>query len=654
MKQNSLIVITTLVVSLLFGTLLITPTLVNGDNENDTIEDTNLNRDVMPDNVTPPNEPSPAPLVSFGIIFRQGFQIQPKENYYAQTGSNVRIMPKLIKRSTFYDSTSFEWFEYNPGSKNSWNKMKHEEQSYIDITSDKPTTKYYQLTAKIGWMNSYNSNMAAVHFSEKPVDATKINVSIDNDYLFLDKNFNNENAIATAKPDPIDATGKVTFTSENQELVIVDEDTGEIKLPGTRKSGTTNIVATISNSNNQKVVGKAPMTVGNILTGPSKIYVGKPATFKINGNFDTSKYQIDWYKKKGNVKTLIELNGNKELKTTMKNIEDDGAELYVNITKRGTNSPVETDSIKLEVRDIRPIFKVNQYISKYHNNLLLAQLNKQINGLPAGYDLMHALIITDTSKDPNISWRMGTIYVPISKNEEVTSIEIQNGFQNYKVEEINGKKTVIIPDFGLKHISGVEIKIRTKVSNKITEESFEYTPSFVATDVAGNEFIVRFPKNTATFQMPEEPEETPDPDNSTNNLEEKIKIDPAHINFGKHPKSSNQEIHMVKKQDKEEMVKITDKRDEFFPIKLSVQSEGPFHKKEDESSQAPITFRFITKEGNEVNLRDNTVIKRTKDGQPLESIKWNEFEGLKIYVKHNQFDDGNYTTSLKWTVSNAP
>ncbi|MQS90212.1 WxL domain-containing protein [Companilactobacillus mishanensis] len=656
MKKHSIIIVLTLVVSLLFGTLLVTETLVNGDNKDATIEESDLTKfsdgETASSNVTPRKTPSPGPTTFLGIVTWPGFKIQPRENYYAQVGTNVRIQTKYVK-VVESGRTNFQWHGYTPGTSNSWKELSNSKDNYIDVTSDKAGTKYFQLNVEINPFYRIYSNMAAVHFSEKPVDAQKLDVSLDNDYLSIDENFNKVSAFATAKPDPINATGKITFASEDEDLIQVNEETGEIVQSGSNKVGTAMIKASIKKSDGTEVIGHAPITVGHVLTGPNFVYAGKEAKFKLNGNIDTNNFQIDWYQKKGSTESVLVSNGNTEITIPVVNKDDDGAMIYAKLKNKATSKTTSTNSIKLTVKDIRPIFEVYQFIGRYSSSIFFTRA-KEIKDLTPDYDLMHALIITDQSEDPNISWRLGTVYAPISKNEDVVSVEIQNRPQKYIVKEINGKKTVIIPDFGVKHKSGVEVKIRTTVIKDITEEYYEYNPSFVAYDVAGNEFIVRFPKNTATFQMPDEPEETPDPDNSSNNLEEKIKIDPAHINFGKHPKSSNQEIHMVKKQDKEEMVKITDKRDEFSPVKLSVQSEGPFHKKEDKTSEAPITFKFITKEGNDVNLRDDIVVKRTKEGQPLESIKWNEFEGLKIYVKHNQFDDGNYTTSLKWTVSNAP
>ncbi|MFD1472029.1 hypothetical protein [Companilactobacillus mishanensis] len=649
MKQNSLIVVTALVVSLLFGSLLITESLVNGDIKDATIEESDLTKysdgETASNSVSPQHTPSDPAGIALGLIYRPGFKVQPKENYYAQVGTNVRINTKFVRVQTLFGSVKYNWFLYEPGSSNSWNGKIKEEQSYIDLSSTSPTTKYVQLRANSSFYDYY-SNMAAVHFSEKPIDAKKLDVSLDTDYLSIDDKFNKESALATASPDPIDSTGKITFSTKDNNLVNVNQETGEITLSGTNETGVATIKATIKNSDNTEVSGEAPITVGHVLTGPSTVYAGKDAKFKLNGNINTNEYQIDWYKLVGTKEVPIAINGSKEL-TIPVSKDDNGTEIRAKLKHKSKINTIVTNSIKLTVKDIRPVFEVYQFIGSQASSIFFSR-EKQIADLTPGFGLIHALIITDQSEDSNISWRLGTLYAPISKNEDVVSVEIQNKLQKYEVKEIDGKKTLVIPDFGIKHRSGVEIKIHTKVSNKITQESFEYNPSFVATDIAGNEFIVRFPKNTATFQMPEVPEETPDPDDG------KIDMTPSKIEFGKHPKLNNREIHIVKKADDLEMVKIEDTRSEYKPVELSVQSEGPFHKVGMPNTEAPITFRFITKSGNEVDLRKNVVLKQTEEGQPLQSINWKEFEGLKIYIQHNQFDDGNYTTSLLWTVSDVP
>ncbi|KRL55749.1 hypothetical protein FC70_GL001355 [Paucilactobacillus oligofermentans DSM 15707 = LMG 22743] len=165
--------------------------------------------------------------------------------------------------------------------------------------------------------NGIYSNLATVTVLPTPVATTDVTVKLDNDYLILGANvdqndlnlkFDTNSTTAHAQLNPTNSTEPVTWTSSDPSIATINPITGYITAVG---KGTVIITATSGG-----VTGTATLTIGGGLPADETVLVNHDATFTAQGYDDiagsgvtgiTVTYQ--WYSN---------TNGNNEIKGSLK------------------------------------------------------------------------------------------------------------------------------------------------------------------------------------------------------------------------------------------------------------------------------------------------------------------------------------------------
>lgn len=277
--------------------------------------------------VTPKYTPTKDPTKFIGIWLTSGYSLQPKENYYTTVNNSVTIKTNTGRSvwtllTGIFDSSSYQWWQSTDGK--TWTKISKSnggQKKNLVVTPKDTGTVWYQLDTQYAFLGinkkNFYSKVGAIHALPEPVNATELKVSVDDDYLYNTSDELSNTTYAHATPTPNNATGTITWSVDDQTLATIDED-GFITANNKSKSGTVNVIATMTNPDGSKITSSTPVKIGGGLDDRT-VKSGETATFALNGNTggnddddeNNGSVTIDWYRYDPDTgqKTKVSANG---------------------------------------------------------------------------------------------------------------------------------------------------------------------------------------------------------------------------------------------------------------------------------------------------------------------------------------------------------
>ncbi|NKZ37328.1 accessory Sec-dependent LPXTG-anchored adhesin, partial [Leuconostoc pseudomesenteroides] len=210
---------------------------------------------------SPAGTPSNSPLW-FLVYWSSGFTQQPQDTTvavnqtYKLSGSATNNIFDAVTGGWF---TNYQWYMYNE-STGTWQAVSGATSQTFSGTQSTAGTYYYQLRAKIQGLiitrATLWSNVVTVHVEEKPVVATDMNVTVDNDYLWAGTGATTQ---AHANTNPSNATGTVSWSTSDSSKATVDEF-GHVTAGSS--TGKVDIIATLTNPDGTVIVSSKTITIG--------------------------------------------------------------------------------------------------------------------------------------------------------------------------------------------------------------------------------------------------------------------------------------------------------------------------------------------------------------------------------------------------------
>ncbi len=597
--------------------------------------------------VKPYMTPSDHAVKVLGWYLGAGYSLQPKDNYYIPLNNKLTIRTRVEHNSvgliTLDDD--YRWFFSEDGLL--WKPVttendQLEQKRDLTVSSSTEKTVYYQATTQVH-PRRYNpltvSNMSTVHFVNYEVDAESMTVTTDTDYMFTNPEYKNETMHAHAFPFPKNATGMVEWSIKESDLATIDKYTGEIKVNNKKQSGIANVTAKIHNPNGTTVQGTTSFQVGQMLTLDGPVFHDHDAKLTLHGHFDSKAASITWYKKGNRGPEKIDNDNKTELLIKA----DKKYTIYAEIKAPKENDPTKyesmnTNEITINPTDYKPSIDSNyKIINKSHepSNVRSTLLE---NVVP-GDKLVHQIELTDTSSNAHSSGQQGNLDIPISTNEDVSSVKVNDtelSKKNYSVEIKEHHKKVILKELHIKRHQKVNIEVDTDVTNS-SQELFNYFPSYNI-KINSNDFhSIQINEANVSF------------------VKNSIYLEANNLDFGVKPKIAGQILNRESEGEIDEILNVEDTRRSKHPVKLFLKIQEPFKKDDDATEKADMTFRYYDRTGNEHPVTtDSMEIHKSDAEHELKSLRWQKHEGLKIHIFGTNFKDGTYTSTLCWTINNAP
>ncbi|AKP67344.1 hypothetical protein [Companilactobacillus ginsenosidimutans] len=620
-------------------------------NNNEVSEQTNGESEIDVVNFNRPISPNPVHVP--GWYFVPGFITQPMKEYNVHLKNDFQITAKVGLNNTAssgFGGNYFSWFVSSDGV--NWDKVsqnKHSrdtiDTSVLTDSSDTEGVRYYQAYSEVQpqvFNKPIYSEIATVHFIKGDVNATEIKVNTSKDYLVSNPNFD-QYISASAITQPKGATGRVIWSSSDTNLATVDPYTGKITANPNRKTGTVKINAEIINPRymrNSNVFGYKELQVKKMLEIDGETNFQNTVLFRLNPDFDLSKSKIEWFQKLDNqVHKFTNISDqiiSKEIK-----LQDNNSEIYAVITpldiddKPLPNNATESNHVKIQVKDMPPGANRNVHIRQSLSNISIYGNSENIG---VHQLLKHKITFNDDSEtygynDDNVD---GNLRIPISINETNIKIEsIPSGYvPDYRIENDGLHQDIIFENFPIKRHFGFDLIVSTRV-DKIIDSSFDYNPVYKYRTLFNTDETVIGKPVHAEF--------------STNTIE----INPKDINFGEHSKLEKDDVNREQDLDNEKFVDIRDKRIKYSPISLFVSSSG-FQRKGAPVRNVPITLANYDENGIEISPKGNYFeVASSMNNSPLKSVFWNRKQGLKLKFNKLNFPDGDYHTTLYWTLEDS-
>ncbi|KRK93521.1 hypothetical protein [Companilactobacillus futsaii] len=599
--------------------------------------------------------PTPDPTGGFGFWATGGFDRQPKTSYYTTVGAPIEITTHTVRSTLSFGLNPFEtvyhnWFISNDGGK--FSQIPNETKNSLVYTPQQTGTYYIQLYtyyAGIFTKDKFYSDVITVHVLKKSIDAVFLNITIDKNYLYNVKDSSNnaivpKDAYATASPDPDDATGDISWSSDNPSLATIDEN-GHIVANSDNKSGIVKITGSIKNSDGSIVTSKPQnIKIGGGLENQT-VHANQPATFHLqtdeDDKRDDTKAKITWYKRStnGQVKQLETQADPTTYVTSPTTKAENGDEFYAQITvKRNTvrtNSAVlnvlpPTDpniNIKSSIEDttFHPAENTDSVINKVSSNDKLVINSKVYN---SGYKNFpnSSLSIPLFPLDDNRNFNIDGITV---NKQPLTTDDYQIVNNNF-----NNQKELIIDlkDLKVSDTQNVKIDLTTPTIN--TEQTIDSTPYFSGSTDDGNDFQSEGNK----LQI-----------NLTPN---QITLNPHSIQFDPITQfqKGTTKYRTAATNAPYAVVSVDGSQRKTGNKYLFVKQAYPLEDKKGDILGANLFYKI----NNSIQSIKNKVLVEEADGDiPLTSVIWNKKDGLLLKVNSNQIEPGQYSTKLNWTVQNS-
>lgn len=613
--------------------------------------------------VTPKFKPTKDPKKFIGIWLTSGYDLQPQSDYYTTVGDPVTIRTNTGRSvwavlTGIFDGIHFRWWETPDGS--NWSevdKSNNGQKKNFTVTPTEVGTTWYQLDTQfytyLTWYLKTHlySQVTAVHVLEEAVDAISLDVTVDDDYLYNTSDQLSNTTYAHAKPTPVNATGKITWSIDNPDLATIDED-GHITANSNGNSGTVTVTATMTNSNGPNIEGSKEVEIGGGLDDQT-VKSGTSATYALKGNTGgdgdddddgaTGTITIDWYKYMpgSNNKVKVASGDSSTYVTELVNMDDDESYYQAVITLKSgkVTKTITSNKAKLTVIpsgepdiEINNTIKNETYTDDKDTDLLL---NKVINGDNISYhNTLTNQSLDGILKNSNyvIPLRIGTQVNQVKLNDQVLADD------QYTIitDESSNTDDLVIKSGNINTNQTINIDVDTTVQNVSKNDSFKGTPYIYGTNNDG-EVYRRETSNEIINYLSNQIEPTiQDIDYGT--------ITTYSKNVLKYrPDSSNNPNNIID---------ISDNRRDKSAMQLYLSQENDFLHENGETS-LPVSLRYYNNGSHQNILNNKTLISSSNIGDELTSISWQRQEGLLLYVDSLPLLAGKYSTTLNWHFENS-
>ncbi|APX71994.1 hypothetical protein M5C72_02300 [Companilactobacillus allii] len=595
-----------------------------------------------------------------GIWLTSGYNLQPSTDNYVQVNNTVTlhtdsgrsVWDRAISLNGF---SHYKWYQSTDGQK--WSKVPDKEngdRKHMPVTPTTTGTVYYQ--QRVAWYYLFEvltspvvySQVAAVHSLPDPVNATDVEVTTDDDYLYnSDNDVTDTTTYAHADITPANFTGTLSWSIDDTNLATIDEDTGLITANTLRKSGTVTVTATLTNPDGTITTGDTKVQIGGGLDDQT-VKAGKTATFSLRGNIgeldeDDTSYSVKWYKEDPitHYRTQLDVDSKALSITTPETTLDDDGTLYLAIiqVKMGTTSMSYTtnDAFLYVTPEGGPDINIDDTLENetFNDN---TNTDTMLYGVINGDKVTYHNTITNDSQTGTLS--DGKYVLPLHSDTEVTKVTLDGtelSSDEYEVTENDTTKEInlIISDLNFKNNQSHSIDVETVVGGITKKETTQTIPYITGKDDDGDSYQKIGKVESISY--------------STDMIEQSIND----IDYGE-VVSYGQEALVYRSDDlnwPNNLIEIDDMRRYKNPVTVSVSQGADLENEKGQTLSG--NLRYYDDDGKYTDLLSSSaVVKSTAENEQLESIGWYKNNGLVLYL-NGASSAGVYTTQLNWEISDT-
>ncbi|AKP68106.1 hypothetical protein ABM34_11550 [Companilactobacillus ginsenosidimutans] len=584
--------------------------------------------------------PSATPIGLFGIYMNTGFSLQPTDQYtYVDN-------PKTLTTATAHSvldilnvlgNDHFQWYQ-STNNGVTWTPVTNGKTANLTVTPTQTGTVYYQqsfeyyLIPPVFLHSYYYSNVVAVQTLPDPINATALNVTTDDNYLY-----NNQSTSATthahATPTPANSTGTLQWSIDNNNLATIDPTTGEITANTKGLSGTVKVTGTMINYKADPVTASTNVEIGGGLNDQT-VDQGKTATFNIKGNFGATPDSIVWHKVDTNNKDTVISSGTSSSYTTpATTVADSGTKYYavIKATVDGHLNTITTNKANLNVNvDRTPKVIISSKMENLTNND--GNTDHELTNVMAGDQAKISGTINDENADSNLA--NGTFSLTMPGDISNTTLYIDGKEYNYgmPVPDGNGNAAITAKniDFTSQKQHTFELDF---TSNTATNKQFTTTAQLSGKDSSGNA-LDTYNGEGLTLDF----------------IDGLLHADANNVNFGTltYGDVGDQVNGTI---DGNYLLNVTDNRRDKNAQVITLRQNAPFNN--GSHDLAAILSFDNNGEMTQLNTADQQ-ISSTQDDVSVPSIGPNNSQTLKLQLSNAAIQVGNYTTTLDWTITSAP
>lgn len=606
--------------------------------------------------VTPQFKPTKPPKKFIGIWMTSGYGLQPNANSYTVVNKPVTLRTSA-GRSIWavilglFDTPHYQWWKTTDGK--NWTEVPKGDsgkKKNLTITPTEEGTVWYQLDTQYYTIPTIKrhlySEVAAVHTLPEEVNAIKLDVTTDDDYLYNTSDEISNTTYAHAVPTPENATGVISWSIDDTSLATIDED-GLITANKKDRDGVVTVTGTMTNDDGSSVSGTAKVRIGGGLDDQT-VKSGQSATYTLMGNTggdgddeNTGTITIAWYRyEPGSTKRTQVASGKDDFYTTNPTtMDDDGAYYQAVITlKSGSVSKkLTTNKALLTVIPSGPELEITnkiQNLTYNHSDDTDNLLNNVVNGDQISY---HDNIY---NKSPDAELIDGNYVIPLHDKTIVNDVRL-NGVpvekEDYSIihDDDNNTDNLVIKIGNIGKQETAAIDVFTTVAGISASEEFNFTN--YAYGSTSDEQIYRQEGVQETI----------------NYAIDSFSTDIADIDYG-WVGPSNQ--NLLQKRPAElnlpnNIVNVDDQRRDKTALKVYVSQVTDFINDNGETLQA--VMRYYENGSFTDILNAPVLISETTSGEELNSIGWMEEDGLLLYVNNKFTSGGAYQATLNWNFTES-
>ncbi|WP_057880675.1 hypothetical protein [Companilactobacillus kimchiensis] len=611
--------------------------------------------------VTPKFTPNKDPKKFLGIWMSNGYGLQPNPDSYTTVGKQVTLRTSA-GRSVWsvilglLDGAHYRWWQSTDGK--NWSKVDKSDNGHkknFSVTPTKVGTVWYQLdtqyyTLLTPYLKTHiYSRVAAVHTLSESVNATDLDVTVDDDYLYNTSDELSNTTYAHAIPIPDNSTGILSWSVDNTNLATVDED-GQVTANNKGISGSVKVLATMTNDDGSKITRPVSVEIGGGLDDRT-VNSGETANFELKGNTggdgdddgNTGSVTVDWYKYApgSNSKVKVASGPDTNYTTDKTTFADDGSYFQAiitikagKVTKTITSNKAKLTVIPAGKPDISIINKITDDTYPHENNTDLI-LNDIINDDSVTYRGS----ITNESLEGTL--KNGNYVIPLRSGTQINSVKVAGETltsDQYTTifDDETDSDNLVIPIKDLNPTESKAIEVNTTVQGILKNTSFKSTPYVYGTD--NDNGVYRQDGMTETL----------------NYLSNQIEPQIQDIDFGAISAYSKNTLKYRPNElnNPNNIVDVEDYRRDKGALQVYVSQDNEFIH-ESKSATLPASLRYYNNGSHTDILNNKVLISETDIGITLDPIAWNKSEGLLLHINDNQLLTGKYSTTLTWYFENS-
>lgn len=618
--------------------------------------------------VTPYKKPSGNAKSFLGFRTRSGYILQPADKTYIQV-DQTKTLNADARRSVIaqaigipFPSRRYQWYKSTDGK--TWAKISKKEggtNKKLSLTPTETGTTYYQLetywTDLIGLTRTKQlySNVAIVYAVPEPVDATSVEVTTDDDYLYNSVNdIVNIETYAHAIPTPANFTGTVSWSIDNTNLATIDEEDGLITANTNRLGGIVTVTATMHNPSGKDITGSTEVLIGGGLEDQT-VHAGNTATFDLRGNIGDlddededgsdgeSDYTVKWYKEDPitHSRTQILKDQPQALSytTPVTTLDDDGTIFLaiIQVKYNGKTYSYTTEDAYLHVLpEGGPSLELHDSLSNetFHDQ---NDTDTVIFGVNNGDLVRYKDTVTNESTSGTLKEADYTL--PLRKGTQVASVKLDGkDTTNYKLVDNDDTNStdLVISGLNFKINESHAIEVDTTVTGIDSKTSYTSVPYITGKNDDNNTYQKFGADETLNY--------------TTNSVVvNKVNdIDYGTINSISSSKTLSRpdELNLPNN-----MIEVEDMRRYKNPLTVTVSQDAPLQTKAGDVFAGQLRFY---NNGQYTNLLEEpAVVAETGKDEELVSLGWDKDNGILLYLESKWNVAGVYKTQVNWTISDS-